>query len=87
MIARAELSTARCDSVEGDGLRRHLPLFTEVPRKQCSRKFGHSAPQLCCDPEREAKAWLEKLAEVDRKRARYQEMAVEELITLDELRH
>jgi len=38
------------------------------------------------DPEREAKAWLDKLAEVDRKRARYQEMAAEELITLDELR-
>lgn len=38
------------------------------------------------DPEREAKAWLEKLAEVERKRAKYQEMAAEELITLDELR-
>jgi hypothetical protein len=38
------------------------------------------------DPDREAKAWLDKLAEVDRKRARYQEMAAEELITLDELR-
>jgi site-specific DNA recombinase len=37
-------------------------------------------------PEREAKAWLDKLAEVDCKRARYQEMAAEELITLDELR-
>ena len=38
------------------------------------------------DPKREAKAWLDKLAEADRKRARYQEMAAEELITLDELR-
>jgi hypothetical protein len=38
------------------------------------------------DPEREAKRWAGKLAEVDRKRARYQEMAAEELITLDELR-
>jgi hypothetical protein len=37
-------------------------------------------------PEREAKTWLDKLAEVDRKRARYQEMAAEELITLNELR-
>jgi len=34
-------------------------------------------------PEREAKTWLDRLAEVDRKRARYQEMAAEELITLD----
>ena len=41
---------------------------------------------LRSDPEREAKAWLEKLVEVERKRARYQEMAAEELITLDELR-
>jgi hypothetical protein len=37
-------------------------------------------------PEVEEKAWLDKLAEADRKRARYQEMAAEELITLDELR-
>ena len=38
------------------------------------------------NPELEAKTWLDKLAEVDRKRARYQEMAAEDLITLDELR-
>jgi Recombinase zinc beta ribbon domain len=37
-------------------------------------------------PEREEKAWLERIADVDRKRARYQEMAAEELITLEELR-
>jgi hypothetical protein len=37
-------------------------------------------------PGREVKAWLDKLAEVDRKWARYQEMATEKLITLDELR-
>ena len=37
-------------------------------------------------PELEAKAWLNKLAQVERKRARYQEMAAEELITLNELR-
>ncbi|MEJ7873029.1 MAG: recombinase family protein, partial [Rubrobacteraceae bacterium] len=34
----------------------------------------------------EAKLWAGKLAEIDRKRARYQEMAVADLITLDELR-
>ena len=38
------------------------------------------------DPERETKAWSEKLAEADRKRSRYQEMAAEGLITFDELR-
>ena len=38
------------------------------------------------NPEREAEAWLEKLAEVDRKRSAYQDQQVEGLITLDELR-
>ncbi len=34
----------------------------------------------------EAKRWLEQLSEVDRKRARYQEMAAEDLISFDEPR-
>jgi site-specific DNA recombinase len=38
------------------------------------------------NPEREAKAWLERIAEVDRKRSGFQDMAAEGLITLDELR-
>ena len=38
------------------------------------------------DPVREAKMWAGKIAEADRKRARYQEMAAEKLITRDELR-
>jgi flagellar motility protein MotE (MotC chaperone) len=38
------------------------------------------------DPEREAKAWLEKLSELDRKRSAYQDQQAEGLITLDELR-
>ena len=38
------------------------------------------------DPDREAKLWADKLADADRRRARYQEMAAEDLITLDELR-
>ncbi len=38
------------------------------------------------DPETEMKLWLDKLGEVDRKRARYQEMAAEDLIGFDELR-
>jgi flagellar motility protein MotE (MotC chaperone) len=36
--------------------------------------------------EREAKAWLDKLTEVDRMRSGFQDMAAEGLITLDELR-
>lgn len=38
------------------------------------------------DPGREAKLWADKLAEVDHKRARYQEMAAADLIDFDELR-
>jgi hypothetical protein len=38
------------------------------------------------DPDRESKAWLEKLYEVDRKRSGFQDMAAEGLITLDELK-
>jgi site-specific DNA recombinase len=44
------------------------------------RRSAHS------DPEAETKLWLDKLADVDRKRARYQEMAAEDLIGFDELR-
>jgi chromosome segregation ATPase len=38
------------------------------------------------DPHEEARLWANKLAEVEGKRARYQEMAAENLITFDELR-
>jgi hypothetical protein len=38
------------------------------------------------DPDREQESWLDKLTELDRKRARYQEMAADDLITFDELR-
>jgi hypothetical protein len=38
------------------------------------------------DPEREARMWLEKIAEADRKRSGFQDMAAEGLITFDELR-
>ena len=38
------------------------------------------------DPSREQKVWLEKLAEADRKRASFQDMAADGLIAFDELR-
>jgi septal ring factor EnvC (AmiA/AmiB activator) len=38
------------------------------------------------DPDREAKAWAEKLADTDRKRARFHDLAAEGLIGFDELR-
>ena len=38
------------------------------------------------DPEREAKSWLERISEVQRKRSSFQDMAAEGLIDFDELR-
>jgi site-specific DNA recombinase len=38
------------------------------------------------DPKEETRVWADKLAEVDRKRARYQEMAAADLISFEELR-
>ncbi len=38
------------------------------------------------DPEREMRVWAKRLAEVDAKRSRYQDMAAEGLIDFDELR-
>jgi site-specific DNA recombinase len=38
------------------------------------------------DPEREARAWMNKIAEADRTRSRFQDMAAEGLISFDELR-
>src|SRR5688572_14686356 len=38
------------------------------------------------DPDKQAKAWLGKLADVGRKRARFQDMAAEGLISFHELR-
>ena len=38
------------------------------------------------DPEKEARVWLKKLAEADAKRARFQDMAAEGLISFEELR-
>jgi hypothetical protein len=38
------------------------------------------------DPEAETRLWLDKIAEVNRKRVRYQEMAAEDLIGFEELR-
>ncbi len=38
------------------------------------------------NPKREAKVWLDKLAEVDHKRSAYQDQQAEGLITMDELR-
>jgi predicted site-specific integrase-resolvase len=57
-------------------LRADLDAMIEQERKDALRG----------DPDQEAKLWAGKLVEVERKRARYQDMAASELITFDELR-
>lgn len=56
-------------------LRDDLELMIELQRKG-----------LRGDPDCEAKAWQERISEADRKRAAFQDMAAEGLITFDELR-
>ncbi len=56
-------------------LRADLERMIEMKRKETRR-----------DPERDAKTWLDRLAEVDRQRARAQEMAIQGLLEYDELR-
>jgi hypothetical protein len=55
-------------------LRADLERIIEIKRKETRR-----------DPEREAKTWLERLAGVDRQRARAQDMAIQGLLDYDEL--
>jgi chromosome segregation ATPase len=58
-------------------------LTWEAPTR---RSYQAKRQSLRGDPDREAKAWLEKLSEVNDKRAAFQDMAAEGLITFDELR-
>jgi site-specific DNA recombinase len=55
-------------------------------RSGMERLIDQERASVHADPEREAKAWLEKLAEADRQRARAQDLAVEGLLSPDELR-
>jgi site-specific DNA recombinase len=58
----------------------------EQLRDDLERMIELKRESLRGDPDREAKAWLEKLSEVNRKRTTFQDMAAEDLITFDELR-
>src|SRR5215218_6352216 len=49
------------------------------------RMLNEKRNDLCGDPEREARMWLDKLAEADRMRAGYQELAAKGLMTFEEL--
>jgi hypothetical protein len=48
--------------------------------------IGKECEGLRGDPEREARAWLEKLAEADRRRDGYIDLAAEGILERDELR-
>jgi hypothetical protein len=64
-------------------------LLSQPERLQAGlRKYVERERELASrrDPEQEAKAWLERIAAADRQRAKYHEMAAEELITFEELR-
>ena len=58
----------------------------ELLRKGLERMIDEERRGLRGDPEREAKAWLEKLNEVDRQRERAQDMAIQGLLDYEELR-
>ena len=64
----------RAHMTEPDRLRRDLERMIELKRQE-----------MRGDPDREAAAWLRKLAEADGLRASYQEQAARGLMTLDEL--
>jgi len=55
-------------------------------REGLERMIAEEREGVRGDPGREAGAWLERLAEADRKRSGFQDMAAEGLITFDELR-
>ncbi len=61
-----------------DPARLRADLDTMIEQERSARRGG--------DPAREAKAWLEKLTEADRKRSAYQDQQAEGLLTLEELR-
>ena len=66
---------------------RGLLLQPERLRAGLKKCVGREHEQvLRRDPVQEARSWLENIAAVDRQRAKYQEMAAEELITFEELR-
>ena len=57
----------------------------EQLRADLDRMIELKRQELRGDPDRDAKAWLEKLAEADRMRGGYQEMAAKGLMTFEEL--
>jgi site-specific DNA recombinase len=58
----------------------------ECLQKGLETMLEHERNGFHGDPEREAKVWLEQLADAERKRSSFQDMAAEGLIAFDELR-
>jgi len=78
----------RADKVEPRVWELVSSLMTD-PEQLCAdleRMIELERETLRGNPEREAKAWLDKLTEVERQRSRVQDMAIEGLLDYDELR-
>ncbi len=55
-------------------------------RAGLEKKIEAERPKAACgDPDREARAWLGQLAEIEARRSRFQDMAAEGLLTFEEL--
>jgi hypothetical protein len=75
-----EIESVVCDLVSG------LLMEPERLAKGVDEMIDREREELRGDPDQQSKAWAEKLAEVGTKRAKFQDMAAEGLITFDELR-
>jgi site-specific DNA recombinase len=64
---------------------RNLLTHPEQLRSDLEEMIEHQRRGIHGNPNREAKAWLQKIDETDRMRSNYQEMAARSLITFDEL--
>jgi len=80
-VYRAEVLEGRVWDLVASLLRDPDRLRTALDRLIEEERRSHHG-----DPEREARVWLKKVAEVDAKRARFQDMAAEGLISFEELR-
>ncbi|MDP9474596.1 MAG: recombinase family protein [Actinomycetota bacterium] len=77
----------RAEELEGRiwGFVSDLMKNPEQLREDLERMVEFERRELRADPDREAKAWLEKLAEADRMRSGYQDLAAKGLMTPAEL--
>ncbi len=77
----------RADKIEPQVWKLVSGLMTdpEQLRADLERMIEIERAALCDDPQREAKVWLKKLADVGRMRSGYQEIAAKGLMTFEEL--